>query len=80
MCYDKNGVVEMKWKLLIALMVLILSFTIFLSRTAVYFSDDGGGTNDTSSKNPQTAVVGNVRQQEMLVELQKMAVIVTKNA
>jgi len=61
-------------------MVLILSFTIFLSRTAVYFSDDGGGTNDTSSKNPQTAVVGNVRQQEMLVELQKMAVIVTKNA
>ncbi len=69
----------MKWKLLIALMVLVLSFTIFLSSTAVYFSDDGGGTNDTSSKNPQTAVVENVKPQEMLAELQKMTVIVTKN-
>ncbi len=69
----------MKWKILIALMVLVLSFTIFLSSTAVYFSDDGGGTSNADSKNPQSAVVGNVKQQEMLVELQKMAVIVTKN-
>ncbi len=69
----------MKWKLLIALMVLVLSFTIFLSRTAVYFSDDGGGTNDTSSKNPQTAVVENMRQQEVIVESQKMTVIDAKN-
>ena len=43
-------------------------------------SNDGGGTNDTNSKNPQTTVMKNAKQQEMLVELQKMTVIVTKNA
>jgi len=33
-----------------------------------------------SDKNPQSAVVENVKQQEMFVELKKMIVIVTKNA
>lgn len=70
----------MKWKMLIALMVLVLSFTIFLSSVIFYFSDDGGGTNDTNSKNPQTAVVWNVVQQEVPVEFYGITAIVTKKA
>ncbi len=53
----------MKWKILIVLMIFVLSFTIFLSSSITYFSDDGGGTNNTNSKNPQTAVVLNVQYQ-----------------
>jgi hypothetical protein len=70
----------MKWKMLFALVILVLSFTIFLSNTTIYFSDDGGGTSNADSKNPQTAVVGNVMQQEVSVEFQKKAIVGTKNA
>jgi hypothetical protein len=61
----------MKWKMLIALVILVLSFTIFLSNTTICFSDDGGGTSNADSKNPQTAVVEDVvMQQEVPVEFQ----------
>ncbi len=70
-----------RWKVMIIVSILtLLVFTLFLSNKIVYFSDDGGGTSNADSKNPQSAVMKNVKQQEMLVELQKMAVIVTKNA
>ncbi|MGC8545820.1 MAG: hypothetical protein ACP5NR_07725 [Athalassotoga sp.] len=62
----------MKWKILIALIILVLSFAIVFSNATTYFSDDGGGTNDTNFKNPQTAFACNVIQQEVPVECQRM--------
>ncbi len=53
----------MKWKILIVLVIFVLSFTIFLSSSITYFSDDGGGTSNADSKKPQTAVVLNVQSQ-----------------
>ncbi|MCL4408427.1 MAG: hypothetical protein M1542_02430 [Thermotogae bacterium] len=60
----------MKWKILIALIILVLSFAIVFSNATIYFSDDGGGTNDTNFKNSQTAFACNAVQQEVSVEFQ----------
>ncbi len=67
-------------KIVIFLMILVLGLSFFFFPSEKMFCDDTGNTNNTNSKNPQTTVMENLRQQEMLVELQKMAVIVTKNA
>ncbi|WP_456399406.1 hypothetical protein [Mesoaciditoga sp.] len=70
-----------RWKVIVIVSILaLLIFTLFLSNKIVYFSDDGGSGDHSGNKNPQTTVMENVKAQEMLVELQKMAVIVTKNA
>ena len=53
----------MKRKILVVLMIFVLSFTIFLSSSIIYFSDDGGGTSNADSKNPQTTVLLNVQSQ-----------------
>ncbi len=65
-----------RWKMVVIVSILpLLVFTLFLSNKIVYFSDDGGSGDHSGDKNPPTAVVENVKQQEILVELQKMAVI-----
>lgn len=69
-----------RWKVMIIVSILtLLVFTLFLSNKIVYFSDDGGSGKHSGDKNPQTTLMENVKQHEMLAELQKMAVIVTKN-
>ena len=67
-------------KIVIFLMILVLVLSFFFFPNGKMFCDDTGNTNNTNSKNPQSAVMENVKQQEMLVELKKMAVIMTKNA
>ncbi|WP_036225325.1 hypothetical protein [Mesoaciditoga lauensis] len=70
-----------RWKVIgIVSILALLVLTLFLSNKIVYFSDDGGSGDHSGDKNPQTTLMENVKPQEMLVELQKMAVIVTKNA
>ncbi len=70
-----------RWRVIVIVSILtLLVFTLFLSSKIVYFSDDGGSGKHSGDKNPQTTVMENVKAQEMIAELQKMIVIVTKNA
>ncbi len=67
-------------KIVIFLMILVLGLSFFFFPSGKILCDDSGNTNNTNSQNPQTTLMENVKAQEMIAELQKMAVIVTKNA
>lgn len=45
--------------LVFIVLAFVLVFSVILSSKTIHFSDDGGGTNNTNTTNPQTSVILN---------------------
>ena len=73
--YDENGDLDeggngYTKRIITLLMIIGMILSLFYFPNGKTFCNDTGNTNNTNSKNPQTAVVENVMQQEMIVEFQ----------